>query len=75
MKVFNSDRYPWVFELEKSCLYLDNPVVLDEELRNKLDAFLGRGDNSTWSWFVQVTRKISANDFVVLTRGFYRDNG
>lgn len=73
-KIFNSDKYPWVFELEKPCLYLDNPVVLDEELRNKLNAFLGRGDNSTWSWFVQVTRKISANDFVVLTRGFYRDD-
>ncbi|NEQ39136.1 MAG: DUF262 domain-containing protein [Okeania sp. SIO3I5] len=71
-KIFNSDRYPWVFELEKPCLYLDNPVVLDEDLRNKLDAFLGRGDRSTWSWFVQVTRKISANDFIVLTRDFYK---
>jgi len=71
-KIFNSDRYPWVFELEKPCLYLDNPVVLDENLRNKLDTFLGRSDRSTWSWFVQVTRKISANDFLVLTRGFYK---
>ncbi|MGD1713454.1 hypothetical protein [Dapis sp. BLCC M172] len=70
-KIFNSDKYPWVFELEKPCLYLDTPVVLDEDLRNKLDAFLGREDRSNWSWFVQATRKISANDFRVLTRNFY----
>lgn len=68
-EVHDSDRYPWVFKLEDIKIHLDQPTVIDAALRNKLDAFGGRDPNTSWAWFVQATRKISAHDFEVLARG------
>jgi hypothetical protein len=48
---------------------LENPVVIDVALRSKLDAFKNRELNKAWAWFVQATRKITENDFKVLTGG------
>jgi hypothetical protein len=67
-KVRDSKKYPWVFSLENPLLYLDNPVVIDAELRKKLDAFQDRDPNKRWAWYVQATRKISEHDFNILTR-------
>lgn len=63
------ERYPWVFELEDAKIYLENPIVIDAALRAKLDAFKGRDPNTSWAWFVQATRKVSAHDFEILVRG------
>lgn len=62
-------RYPWVFRLENVQLYLESPVILDAALRAELDGFRGRPQGRTWSWFVQATRRVSAEDFERLTRG------
>lgn len=67
-KVRHAETYPWVFSLERVKLYLDDPVVLDAELRSKLDAFQGRDKEKGWSWFVQTTRRITVHDFNLLTR-------
>lgn len=67
--VRDPDRYPWVFKLEDIEIHLDNPTVIDAALRAKLDAFEGRDPNTSWAWFVQATRKISAHDFEILARG------
>lgn len=62
------ERYPWLFELEKNRTYIDNPIIIDATLRAKLDAFKNRDPNKPWAWFVFATRKISENDFRLLTR-------
>ena len=67
-KVKHPDKYPWVFKVGQAKLYVDSPVIIDAELRAKLEAFQNRDLNKSWGWFVQATRKISRNDFEILTR-------
>ena len=67
-KVREAKRYKWVIELSDAKVYTENPVIIDGSLRNRLEAFKGKDVNKPWSWFVQVTRKISERDFAVLTR-------
>jgi hypothetical protein len=67
-KVKHPNKYPWVFRVGKATLYLNNPVVIDAEVRAKLDAFKNRDLNKPWGWFVQATRAISSNDFNTLTK-------
>jgi hypothetical protein len=59
--------YPWTFKLDNAKLYLNNPIVIDVSLRQKLDAFRGRDPAKTWAWFVQATHKINEDDFKLLT--------
>jgi len=66
--VRDPERYPWVFKLGDARIYLDSPVVIDAALRAKLDAFDGRDPSTSWAWFVQATRKVTAHDFGILTR-------
>jgi len=66
-KISNPEKYPWVFELEDVKVYENNPVIIDAELRQKLDAFRGKDPNKSWAWFVQATRKINKNDYEILT--------
>lgn len=66
--VRRSERYPWVFHLEDTRLYLDEPTVIDADLRAQLDAFQDKDLNKNWAWFVQATRKITQHDFRILTR-------
>ena len=62
------ETYPWLFELQDSQVYLDNPVVIDPDLRSQLAAFRGRDPDKSWAWFVQSTRRLSEHDFRALTR-------
>lgn len=66
-KVHHTERYPWVFRVKDVQIYLENPTVIDADLRSQLDAFKRRDSNKTWAWFVQATRKITEHDFKVLT--------
>lgn len=59
--------YPWAFKLKNIRVYLNDPVILDAELRSKLDAFKDK-DQSTWGWFVHRPQKITKHDFMLLTR-------
>ena len=72
-KVRRPDRYPWVFQVTDVELYLDRPVVLDAQLRSRLEAFLGRAPDQSWSWFVQANHIVSGHDFNLLTRAFSSD--
>jgi len=67
-RVQHQEKYPWTFRVEKAKLYLNDPVIIDVEVRAELEAFQNRDLNRSWGWFVQATRRISANDFAVLTR-------
>lgn len=62
------ERHPYVFEVDSVSIYLEEPVVLDAELRSKLDAFQGRDLSKRWSWFVQGMGRITKHDFMLLTR-------
>jgi len=62
------EKYPWIFRVEEAKLYLDDPVFIDAEVRSKLGAFRNRDPGESWGWFVQATRRISANDFKILTK-------
>jgi hypothetical protein len=63
----NLDKFPWSFQLANPRFFFDQPVVLDADLRSKLDAFLGRDPTQPWSWFVQGTKLVTEHDFAVLT--------
>jgi hypothetical protein len=66
-RVRHAETYPWVFNVENAKLYLQSPVPIDAGLRGRLEAFKGRVSNKSWAWFVQATRRISKQDFEVLT--------
>lgn len=67
-RVRNPERYCWVFRLDNPQLYLDDPIVLNLDLRTQLDGFRGRDLSKRWAWYVQATRKITEHDFGILTR-------
>ena len=67
-RVHDSERYPWVFTVSDTTLYLTEPVVIDAARRGQLDAFRGRDLNKAWAWFVQATGSISEHDFELLTQ-------
>jgi len=67
-KVRHPDKYPWQFQLDNVRLNLDNPVIIDDELRSRLGYFRGRDLSKPWAWFVQATRRIGKDDFDILTR-------
>jgi len=67
-KVKHPEKYPWVFRVKNVHLYIDKPVIIDMELRSKLDAFRGKDPTQAWGWFVVATRRIAKNDFELLTR-------
>ena len=62
------DKYPWLFQLKNQKLYLDSPVIIDTSMRSQLEAFEDIDPNRAWGWFVTSTRKLSENDFRILTR-------
>ena len=64
----DAEEYPYIFGLRDPKLYLDDPVAIDESVRESLDAFEGRDLSKPWSWFVMSTGKVSEHDFEVLTR-------
>lgn len=67
-KVKHQDKYPWTFQVGDAKLYLNDPVIIDAEVRANLEVFRNRDLNKPWGWFVQATRSISRNDFNILTR-------
>jgi len=67
-KIKHAEDYPWTFKLANPKLYIDNPVVIDSNLRSRLDAFKGRDMNKPWAWFVQFTHQVSVHDFNLLTQ-------
>jgi hypothetical protein len=66
--VHHPEQYPWVFHLSHIKVYTECPVVLDAQLRDRLDAYKGRSSGQRWSWFVQRTRLVTEHDFRILTR-------
>lgn len=62
------EKYPWIFSLKDAKINSENPIVINASIRAKLDAFKDKDPTTTiWSWFVVCTRKISENDFKILT--------
>jgi len=66
--VHHPEDYPWVFRLNDVKVYTENPVVVDAELRSRLDTFKDRAPDKHWAWFVQATRWVTEHDFHILTR-------
>jgi len=67
-KVQHKDKYPWTFRVGEAKLYLNDPVIIDAEVRANLEVFRNRDLNKSWGWFVQATRRIDLKDFNILTR-------
>lgn len=67
-RVRHAERYPWVFRLENVNMYLDQPVAIEAELRQRMDAFRDKTPDQPWGFFVQCTRKVTEHDFNLLTR-------
>jgi len=66
-KVSHPDLYPWTIKLKNVKEYFDKPIVIDAELRSKLEAFSKSDPKRPWAWFVKATRKVSKKDFMTLT--------
>jgi hypothetical protein len=66
--VKNLDRFPWAFEVRNPRFFFDEPVVLDADLRVRLEAFSGRDPSRPWAWFVQGTHQVSEHDYRLLTQ-------
>lgn len=49
-------------------LYIDKPVVIDAELRIKLEDFKDRDPKKSWAWYVQGTGTVTEHDFGILTK-------
>lgn len=68
-KLRSPEEYAYMVKLAAKRLYLDDPIIIDSTLRGKLESFRDRDPSKSWAWFVQATRRLSAADFRVLTRG------
>jgi hypothetical protein len=66
LREFIRARFNCPFRLRASRTFFENPIVLDLELRSRLDGLKGR-NLAKWQWFVQMTHKVSARDFALLT--------
>ena len=67
-KVLDPEKYPWTFRVGEVKLYLDDPKMIDAEMRKKLSAFKDKTLQKNWGWFLYSTRKISEKDFKLITR-------
>lgn len=66
-KVRHPEKYSWTFRLKNVKVYLDNPIAINASLRSKLKAFSAHDPQAPWAWFVQATRRVSKEDFMLLT--------
>ena len=66
-RVLHPQDYPYTCRLQDQVLYADKPIVINTGIRQKLNAFNGRDPDRPWAWFVQATRKVTKQDFDVLT--------
>lgn len=67
LSVPDAEDFPYVFELRRPTLYLEEPVDVKER-RDQLEEFEDRDLSKQWAWFVQRSRELSGHDFDVLTR-------
>ena len=65
--IHHPEEYPWVVDLEAVKLYTDNPIVIDGDLRQQLDAFKGKKPEASWGWFVVTVVRLNNHDFNILT--------
>lgn len=63
----HAEKFPWSFQVTDVKYFFDNPVLIDAEVRSKLDAFQSHNPLGPWSWFVQSTHYLTEHDFKVLT--------
>jgi hypothetical protein len=47
--VSEPEKYPWAFRVKKAQYFFDRPVVIDSDLRARLEAFKGRDPSSSWA--------------------------
>lgn len=72
--VKNPELYPWIFNLTDISEYLDKPVKITKDLRQKLDYFQKDDPIETknlirhWGVFVQNNKEITEHDFKLLTK-------
>jgi len=61
-------KYPMVFPLTNVRMYLEDPFILNEKGRASLEEFKARTKDLSWAWFVRVFHRVSAHDFLVMTK-------
>lgn len=65
--MLDPEGHEWRFGLDSVQLYLEKPVVIDEALRERLEAFEGRDPTDNWGWFVRGSKRVTGDDFGILT--------
>jgi hypothetical protein len=61
------EAYPYAFQVEHVRYFFDKPIIIDVQLRSRLDAFSGKNPGGRWAHLVQAPRSLTENDFNVLT--------
>jgi hypothetical protein len=61
------DLFPWAFKVRSVRFFFDRPIVVDADVRDRLDAFKGKNPDAPWAWLVRSTRRLSEHDFRALT--------
>lgn len=63
----DTGAYLWVCNLKDPEVYFENPIILDKNLREKMDAFKSTKNINNWGWFVSKNHTINEHDFELLT--------
>jgi len=58
----------WICELKNPVVYVNEPIVIDKDVRQQLDAFKDAKNLNNWGWFITKNHTITENDFKLLTK-------
>jgi len=61
------EAYPWFFKLKNVEIFLDNPIIINKESKNKLKWFEDKDPNYTIGLFLSWTHDLPEQDFKMLT--------
>jgi hypothetical protein len=61
------ELFPYAFPVGRERYFFDKPVVIDVNLRRRLDAFKDKNPAGKWAFLVQNPRELTEHDFKVMT--------
>jgi hypothetical protein len=71
---YSLGKYSWAFKVESPRFFFEQPIIIDSNIRARLEIFKDRdlSNPRSWVWLVQGTHRLSQHDFRLLTTGIPR---
>lgn len=66
----DTGSYLWICNLKDPKTYFENPINLDKNLREKMDAFENTKNINNWGWFVSKNHTLTKHDFKILVNAY-----